>query len=81
MSGFGWDEEAELYKADPSVWDNLAATYKNIKWHKNNVLYHRDILSTILDGQQATGTGAYSSSTFNLQEELCDEVLGPLDPF
>jgi hypothetical protein len=24
MSGFGWDEEEELYKADKEVWDNLA---------------------------------------------------------
>jgi hypothetical protein len=81
MSGFGWDEELELYRADPPVWDNLAATYKNIKWHKNNVLNHRDILSTILDGQQATGSGAYSSIAFGLQDELGEEFVGELDPF
>ncbi|KAK9373140.1 uncharacterized protein V1513DRAFT_465931 [Lipomyces chichibuensis] len=61
MSGFGWDEQEELFKADKSVWNGLAkVTYKNIRWHKNNVLHFRNILGEVLDGAQATGQGALS---------------------
>ncbi|KAK9492809.1 hypothetical protein V1508DRAFT_439484 [Lipomyces doorenjongii] len=51
-SGFGWDEEEELFKADKDL--------KNIRWHKNNVLHFRDMLREILHGAQATGQRALS---------------------
>ncbi|KAJ8103700.1 hypothetical protein POJ06DRAFT_272386 [Lipomyces tetrasporus] len=60
MSGFGWDEQEELFQADKNVWNGLAKTYKNIRCHKNNVLHFRDILGEVLDGAQATGQGALS---------------------
>jgi putative salt-induced outer membrane protein YdiY len=30
MSGFGWDEEEELYKADKGVWDGLTMVWNNL---------------------------------------------------
>ena len=31
MSGFGWDEEAELFRADNEVWNGVAKVYYVIK--------------------------------------------------
>jgi hypothetical protein len=83
MSGFGWSEEEELYKADKDVWDNLAKSYRNIKWHKNNVLPFRDILGDILDHAQATGAGAFSTQQNELADEIGDDLglsLANIDP-
>jgi hypothetical protein len=80
MSGFGWDEEQELYKADKEVWDNLAKSYRNIKWYKNNVLHWRDILSDILDHAQATGAGAFATQQDELATAIEDDTYNNIDP-
>ena len=44
MSGFGWNEEKELYEAYHYVWDNLNKSYLCIIWHKTYIMYMRDEL-------------------------------------
>jgi hypothetical protein len=63
MSGFGWSEEREKYKAYEYVWNNLNKAYPRIIWHKTHVLEHRDILSKVLHESQATGKGAVSGTS------------------
>jgi hypothetical protein len=58
MSGFGFNEEKELYEAFDYVWDNLNKAHPRIIWHKTHVMYYREELSEILHGAQATGQGA-----------------------
>jgi hypothetical protein len=60
MSGFGWNEEKELYEAYDYVWDNLNKSQPRIIWHKTHIMYHREELSEILHDTQATGQGAVS---------------------
>jgi hypothetical protein len=69
MSGFGWDEDTQLYKADDYVWDRLNRSEPGILWHKTHILYWRDLLSEILHEAQATGRGAVSGVR-----------SGPIDP-
>jgi hypothetical protein len=63
MSGFGWNEEKELFEAYDYVWDALNKAYPRIIWHKTNVLPYRDQLSVILHNVKATGGGALSLAT------------------
>jgi hypothetical protein len=58
MSGFGFNEEKELYKTFDYVWDNLNKAYPRIIWHKTHIMYHRDKLLEILYDAQATVQGA-----------------------
>jgi hypothetical protein len=63
MSGFGWNEEKELFEAYDYVWDALNKAYPCIIWHKTNILPYRDQLSVILHNVKATGGGALSLAT------------------
>jgi hypothetical protein len=60
MSGFGWHDEKELYKADDDVWERLNKAHPCIIWHKTHIMYYREELSKILYEAQATGSGALS---------------------
>lgn len=61
QSGFGWNEERQLYEAENDVWTNLNKSWKNIVWHKTHILQHREQLETVLTGSQATGNHAISA--------------------
>jgi hypothetical protein len=77
MSGFGWHNKKELYKADNDVWQRLNKAHPRVIWHKTHVMYHREELSEILYDTQATGAGAISLnvSTFQTDNDLL--VLDP----
>jgi hypothetical protein len=62
MSGFGWNEEKELYEAYDYVWDNLNKSHPRIIWHKTHVMYMRDELQEILFDNQASGEGALAGT-------------------
>ena len=63
MSGFGWNEDLELYDANDYVWDNLNKAYPGIIWHKSYVMPFREQLGTILHNVQANGNGALTLAT------------------
>ena len=42
---------------------NIFIGWKGIKWHKYNILHHRELLEEILENAQATGEAAFSLST------------------
>jgi hypothetical protein len=58
MSGFGWNEDVELYTAFDYVWNNLNNAHPGIIWHKAHVMPYREALSLILHDVQANGKGA-----------------------
>jgi hypothetical protein len=58
QSGFGWNEDTELYEAYDYVWTALNAAYPGILWHKTHVMPYRETISLILHDVQANGKGA-----------------------
>ena len=58
QSGFGWNEELELYEAYDYVWNSLNLSHPGIIWHKTHIMPFRDYISFILHDVQANGKGA-----------------------
>ncbi len=48
QSGFGWNEETELYEAYDYVWTALNTAHPGIIWHKTHVMSYRETISLIL---------------------------------
>ncbi|KAH8797904.1 hypothetical protein F5884DRAFT_814298 [Xylogone sp. PMI_703] len=59
-SGFGYDEQRDIYVAIPSVWSQYLSSHKQATWLRTNSLPYRDILGELFDGVIATGNHAYS---------------------
>src|SRR5271156_3396849 len=47
QSGFGWNEELELYEAYDYVWNGLNNAHPGIIWHKTHIMPFRDSISMI----------------------------------
>jgi hypothetical protein len=60
QSGFGWNEESELYEAYDYVWNSLNLSHPGIIWHKTHVMPFRDSIGFILHDVQANGKGAFT---------------------
>jgi hypothetical protein len=58
QSGFGWNEESELYEAYDYVWIALNNAHPGLIWHKTHVMPYRETISLILHDVQANGKGA-----------------------
>lgn len=79
MSGMGFNSSTELYEAYEYVWDNLNKQYRNIMWHKTNVMYSRPELEEILHDSQATGQGAITGEDIGIDVDD-GGVFGVIDP-
>ena len=58
QSGFGWNEDTELYEAFDYVWIALNTAHSGVLWHKIHVMLYREMISLILYDVQANGKGA-----------------------
>lgn len=63
LSGWGYNNETQLYENDDYIWESLNKQYKHITWHKSNVMYCKEELEEILHDSQANGQGAFAGST------------------
>jgi hypothetical protein len=64
QSGFGWNEELELYKAYDYVWTGLNNAHPGIIWHKTHIMPFRDSISMILHDVQANGKASLKIEPF-----------------
>ena len=58
QSGFGWNEDTELYEAYDYVWTTLNTAHPGVLWHKTHVMPYKETISLILHDVQANRKGA-----------------------
>ncbi|CAG8979256.1 hypothetical protein HYALB_00012897 [Hymenoscyphus albidus] len=59
--GMVWNEQKELFEGDDELWDTLAKSNPQIKWHKSMKLVHRDLLEAMIGKDFEPRKSAYTS--------------------